>query len=170
MLRPAAQWTALCTWLALGACNDADVVAHRVVEPASREDASSPSCDIVSQLARADLPTGLANVFVDCQWPLRQSDNPDEVGALLPAHADVEDARANSLDCTGNPSRWGQEPPRPERAQRLVYCPKACEVVKSWIRCRLRGDVCNASDVERDAGDADASGARSDAGLPRCSP
>jgi hypothetical protein len=165
MLRPAAQLTALCTWLALGAgaCNDADVVAHRVVEPAREkmEDASSPSCDIVSQLARADLPTGLANVFVDCQWPLRLRDNPDEVGALLPGHADAEDTQAAPLDCADNPYRWGQQPPRPERAQRLVYCPKACEAVKSWIRCKLRADVCNADD-ESDAGAADAS--------TRCSP
>lgn len=174
MFRPAAQLTALCTCLALGACNRADVVARGVVESSNLADAASPSCDIASQLARAKLPTGLANVFVDCEWPLRQSDNPDEVGALLPGHDDEEDARSDVRACAGTPYRWWQEPPRPEPAQRLMYCPKACDVVKNWIRCKLREDVCNSHADradDKDAGELDASARHAaDGGAPHCAP
>lgn len=158
MFRTAARFTALGLSLALLACNENDVVAHGVVASSNLEDAANESCDIVSQLARAKLPTGLANVFVDCEWPVRRSDNPDQLGELLPTRSEEEAERAD-MACAANPYRWWQEPPRPEPAQRLVYCPKACELVKSWLRCKLSHDVCNRED-----------GADVDAGPRRCTP
>jgi hypothetical protein len=170
MFKTAARLTALGCF-ALLACNETDVVAHGVVAPANREDASTPSCDIAAQLARAKLPTGLANVFVDCEWPLRRSDNPDQLGELLPTR-DEEEAQRTDMACAANPYRWWQEPPLPAQAQRLLYCPKACDVVKSWIRCKLREDVCNredaASALDADGGEPPARHA--DGGAVRCGP
>lgn len=169
MLKTAARLTALGSCIAWLACNETDVVAHGVVAPASLDDASTPSCDIAAQLARAKLPAGLANVFVDCEWPLRQSDNPDQLGELLPTRSEEEEQRTGTA-CVSNPYRWWQEPPLPEHAQRLLYCPKACEVVKSWIRCKLRDDVCSRANG---ASEADADGGEplwrhADGGTVRC--
>jgi len=169
MLRTAAQWTALGSWLVLSGCNSTDVVAHGVVVSSSPADAASPSCEITAQLERAALPTGLANVFVDCQWPLRRSDNPDELGALLPESNEDEAPPRTRAECADHPYRFWQEPPRPEPAQRLLYCPKACEVVQKWIRCKLRDDVCNRDSAAGDGGPDDEPRAHGDADAARCS-
>ena len=166
MFRTAARLTALGCWFALAACNENDVVAHGVVASTNLDDGSTESCDIVAQLARAKLPTGLANVFVDCEWPLRHSDNPDQLGELLPS-GNEQDAPRADVACAGNPYRWWQEPPLPLPAQRFMYCPKACEVVRRWVRCKLSADVCNREDGT-DAGQPHSR--PTDGGAPHCTP
>lgn len=143
-------------WIAFGcaACNDADAIAHPSASSPPQPDAATLSCDYASQLARNELPSGLANVFVDCDWPLRADDSPDDLRDVIGEAPSDRMERAGA--CSGNPYKWWFEPPAPGLPQRVVYCPRACEAVKAWIRCKLRDDPCNQDDS--DAAISDCSG------------
>lgn len=130
---------------ALIACNDSDPVAH----PADA--GAAWNCDYASQLARHQLPTGLANVFVDCEWPLRASDAREDLTWLIGEPASVQADRAAA--CSPNPQRWWQVPASQQLPLRFVYCPKACEAVRMWVRCKLRDDPCSAEAPAADGGD-----------------
>jgi hypothetical protein len=145
--------TSAALWSVLSACNDSDPVAHPAGEVAQSPNAGVAwTCDYASQLARHKLPSGLANVFVDCEWPLRPDDAPDDLSWLIGEKASAQADR--HLACLLNPYRWWQEPLSPRLPQRFVYCPKACEAVKTWVRCKLRNDPCNTDDAAADGGTA----------------
>ena len=135
-------------WIALScaSCNDPDAIAHPVSSRALQPDAATLSCDYASQLARHQLPSGLANVFVDCDWPLRADDSPEDLREIIGEAASERTLRTDP--CVANPNKWWFEPAATGLPQRVVYCAKACEAVKAWIRCKLSDDPCNPDDSD----------------------
>lgn len=136
-------------WIALtsAACNDADAIAHPGTSGALQPDAAIVHCDYASQLARHELPSGLANVLVDCEWPLRPDDSPDVLREVIGEDASERVERRDDA-CSAHPYHWWFEPASSGLPQRVVYCPKACEAVEAWIRCKLRDDPCNPNDTD----------------------
>jgi hypothetical protein len=147
-------------------CNDADMLAHPAVSGVAGSqtlDAAMLSCDYAAQLARHALPAGLANVFVNCEWPLQGNDGRDDLSWLV-GEMGADDSSASAARCSADPYFWWQEPRPPLLPRKFVYCSRACSAVKSWVTCKLRDDSCNASN-EQDAAVTD-----DDAGPFRCGP
>jgi hypothetical protein len=168
-MRRARFWLFWCGWLASGiacaSCNEADLVAHPSVVANTTVDAGSLECDYAAQLTRHSVPTGLASIFDNCEWLLRPDDesDDDELRRLL---GDIPMTSETGAVCTVNPYYWWQEPLPPLPPQKLVYCPKSCEAIKTWLRCKLRDDPCSIQDPSNAPVDAD-----SDAGeLGECGP
>jgi hypothetical protein len=55
----------------------------------------------------------------------------------------VENDERNDHVCSGEPYLVWQEPVRPLPPKKFVFCPKACDVAKRWLKCMLSGDTCN---------------------------
>src|SRR5262245_30392125 len=77
----------LTTCVLSGACNDADVLARYEVvsgpRPAGNGAAELDYCSLPAQLARKNLPTGLSNLFYNCEWPIDPLTSPDDPRWLL---------------------------------------------------------------------------------------
>jgi hypothetical protein len=154
-------------WLAcsmIAGCNEADFVAHPVVSGSAQvdphQDAAALSCDYAAQLARHSLPAGLANVFVNCEWPLRADDAHDDLTWLVGQMS--QDAGSAAMRCATDPYFWWQEPQHPLLPRKFVYCSGACAAVKDWVTCKLRDDPCSS--------ESDAAVSEEDAGPHRCGP
>jgi hypothetical protein len=139
-------WCALIAGIAGAACNEADLVAHPAVASETALDAGMLNCDYSAQLARHSVPAGLASIFDDCEWLLRPDDesDDDELRRLLGA---IPMSSDNGSVCSVNPYYWWQVPLPPLPPQKLVYCPKSCEAIKTWLRCKLRDDPCALQDT-----------------------
>jgi hypothetical protein len=136
------------------ACNEADVLArYEVVSgPSANVDAGPAEldCSLHAQLSRKKLPTGLTNLFFNCEWPLDPLGSPDDPRWLLWNFGVTSEEQQDHL-CGRDPYLAWPEPPLPLPPRKFVFCPNACQLAKHWVNCMLRDDPC-ALDVELDCG------------------
>jgi hypothetical protein len=146
-----------------------DVIARPPVAAEPNQDASllqdeAPlDCAYSEQLRRHKLPLGLANLYVNCEWTILDSEAPPDLTLLLGAMVPTDQTAYQRQRCDTNPQYWWQEPPPPLRPRKILFCEgedKSCERMKWLVRCLLGDDPCNADGAQQLDDE--------DAGRPQC--